>query len=1022
MSDPVKPEGELATPAAAPPPPPSEQQIADGLKYLRQSFKVAAIAHWAVLFGHHVGFEFDTEAFELDLLGVKPDTQVPELLGKILNTLANDRNTKLNALRRSYNRRVTARTDNPFYSWHRVPASVVEAERELEREREDAEWEAKFGSRFPSEPADGAAAADGEQQHKDGPRAIWDDEERKLREAEKALYRMHGKHKAKVEAQLKAEQAEEAAAAAAEVASEVKAEPATMEIDPALLDPALATSTVPPTVDSKADEQKAAGDVVHEAGAADVNMAGSTVEAGVPVTEAALDDGFNAEMADVVAQDAAQGALADKVGAEDQAAEDEEEWYEEQRAVEWHDLSLETKLDAIYNVCEWHMVDPERQFRKYLHWDGEAAWRLDPHCVDAEGNRYFHTADDRLWVQRPPPPPSAEQPEGQAQIKRPRTLLGLKAGPRDKSKKGTVTGVMRVKLRKDPTTGTFEQVDEDDEGAPVASGSGVKVEDAPASDAVVKGEEGDEEPTAAAVEEEVELPEWEQKYWEERLRCETTPGFVEWEALCVTIDDWINFADEIEESDDPVLVKLGDHIRDTVVPAMQEEAKRREAAKAEELAALARKRSSRIVAKDSIADEEARIAAERASERASRASRHQIRSYADDGLGVGESGVGGSDSGTPGAAGESREERLRKREEEKRAREEAEERRLLEEAREIEREEARKANGGVLPVELMNDDERRAWEKQQEKERKKEEADRKKREKEDAKKARARERRAELKAEREAEALADAEAEADARHQAAAANEAAAAAQAAQAAAAAAAAASAQAADDPWWLDCEICQAAGWNYDDGQELLCCDECEEWQHLPCHVYADQVNGRAPQPYTDESFSFVCARCKGLEQRRPKPPVPPPGAIPTLTYPFVPYEPPAPSGKRKAANGRGAPPPAAKKPKAVKPKANGGSIPYGHGSHPLYHPSAYQHPNAVSTYSSASPSAPTPAPAPAAAPPAAAAAPAPAAQPQQSASMSYEDLKAAIEQNPALMAQLPAEYQQHFSQLLGLPLPG
>lgn len=486
---------------------------------------------------------------------------------------------RLNALRRSYNRRVTARTDNPFYSWHRVPASVVEAERELEREREDAEWEAKFGSRFPSEPADGAAAADGEQQHKDGPRAIWDDEERKLREAEKALYRMHGKHKAKVEAQLKAEQAEEAAAAAAEAASEVKAEPATMEIDPALLDPALATSTAPPTVDSKADEQKAAGDVVHEAGAADVNMAGSSVEAGVPVTEAALDDGFNAEMADVVAQDAAQGALADKVGAEDQAAEDEEEWYEEQRAVEWHDLSLETKvrspLCGVIVLLEayalryrsstpsttcasgtWSTPSASSAStftgtarrrgcvvcvplpglrRVHLETDlpphGRHAQRLDPHCVDAEGNRYFHTADDRLWVQRPPPPPSAEQPEGQTQIKRPRTLLGLKAGPRDKSKKGTVTGVMRVKLRKDPTTGTFEQVDEDDDGAPVASGSGVKVEDAPASDAVVKGEEGEEEPTAAAVEEEVELPEWEQKYWQERLRCETTPGFVEWEAV-----------------------------------------------------------------------------------------------------------------------------------------------------------------------------------------------------------------------------------------------------------------------------------------------------------------------------------------------------------------------------------------------------------------------------------------------------------------------------------------------------------
>ena len=50
---------------APPPPPPraplSDAEIASGLKALRQNFKVAAIAHWAVLFGHHVGFEFDTE-------------------------------------------------------------------------------------------------------------------------------------------------------------------------------------------------------------------------------------------------------------------------------------------------------------------------------------------------------------------------------------------------------------------------------------------------------------------------------------------------------------------------------------------------------------------------------------------------------------------------------------------------------------------------------------------------------------------------------------------------------------------------------------------------------------------------------------------------------------------------------------------------------------------------------------------------------------------------------------------------
>lgn len=35
-----------------------------------------------------------SQDFELDLLGVKPGAQVPALLGKILNTLANDRNCK----------------------------------------------------------------------------------------------------------------------------------------------------------------------------------------------------------------------------------------------------------------------------------------------------------------------------------------------------------------------------------------------------------------------------------------------------------------------------------------------------------------------------------------------------------------------------------------------------------------------------------------------------------------------------------------------------------------------------------------------------------------------------------------------------------------------------------------------------------------------------------------------------------------------------------------------------------------
>lgn len=149
--------------------------------------------------------------------------------------------------------------------------------------------------------------------------------------------------------------------------------------------------------------------------------------------------------------------------------------------------------------------------------------RLDPIGKDAAGNTYYHTADDRLWMQRPVPEASSSPADSTVPIRRPKTLLGLQAGPRDKSKKGTVTGVVRFKLRKDPKTGAFEQV---------ATGGG----DDAASDAggSVKGEgdEGDEAVRGKPEqEEERELEEWEREYWRERIRAETTPGFVEWEAV-----------------------------------------------------------------------------------------------------------------------------------------------------------------------------------------------------------------------------------------------------------------------------------------------------------------------------------------------------------------------------------------------------------------------------------------------------------------------------------------------------------
>ncbi|GAA5862828.1 hypothetical protein JCM1840_002290 [Sporobolomyces johnsonii] len=1014
----------------------------EALQALRRSYKVAAVSHFAGLFSHHhTEWEHSIDDLEADLAGTRPDCYVPIMLGKLLNTLANDRNTNhtnwLNALRRSYNRRVTSRADNPFYTWVKVPASVVEAERAREREAEAAAWEQEQRDKF--------GAGEG-----DEARGIWAQEQRRLEEAEKALYKAHGKGKAK-----------EGSAAAS-------------------VEPIAAPLPV-----------KA------EAAEADMSASTSTAHA-VPHTEEALADPFNAELADVIAEDAAQdeqaeqkptsalepeaqvaarerfgGAAGDdasgsdpsaKTDGEPKAEEDEEEWWEEQRAVEWNDLSLDTKIDAIYNVCEWHMVDPDRQFRKYLMFDGESAWRLDPIGSDSEGNKYYHLSDDRMWIQRPPPSAAAAAAAGcppiPQPIKKPHTLLGLRAGPRDKSKKGTVTGTMRFKLKKDLTTGTFQQVDEDDEAEAEADGEDAVMapppktkkddlldseadgpggatssnrrassaltdlddDEKPSTSALLASEDakmeddgaGDLEPSTSAAkpdgrrkrkgqaepEEEKELAQWEKEYWEERWRAENTPGFYEWEAVCVTLDDWRDFPDRFEGTTDEGEIALAHYAAD-FVPEYEQLLEDREKEREAELVAMQRKRSSRIAFKESAADEDARLAAEaqQTVDKFTRVTRAKLH--------VDESGSESGHGATP--KGESREERVRKREAEKRAREEAEEQRQLEELREQEREEAREANGGVLPVELMTAEEKKEWERAQDKERKKRDKDGERKAREDAKKQRAKERRAELKLEREAAAREQAEREA-------------------ADALAAAAPVEVAASDEPWYLDCEICQRAGWNLDDGTEVIGCDQCEEWQHLPCHIQADADAGLDPVPYTAEDYSFICGRCRADPNRRPRPPPPTPIVQP---QPVVAV---ATGTKRKAPaeNGRGAKAaaksqPAAKKAKpAKKATSNGaqGHVPYGHGAHPLYHPSAYQHPNAVQNHS-VSPPVGSPAPP----PPAARQPPAPAQQQQGGGGgggaqpqMTYEDLLARVQENPELLGQLPPAYQQHFSEKLGIPLPG
>lgn len=228
-------------------------------------------------------------------------------------------------------------------------------------------------------------------------------------------------------------------------------------------------------------------------------------------------------------------------------------------------------------------------------------------------------------------------------------------------------------------------------------------------------------------------------------------------------------------------------------------------------------------------DTVARLAAEEAAlaERFTRVTRGQLSSL-DDGGANASAGSNHKQSSLP--VGESREERLKKREDEKRAREEAEEQKMLEQVREREREEARARNGGVLPYEMMNEQEKANYDFEQEKETKRLQKEAEKKKREDVKvchppglcgfnvhtyslvcigssqRQRAKERRAELKAEKEAAEAELAEFEAEINppepayaapvqqyHQqapplAAPLNE-----------------------EPPWYTDCEVCGRQGWN-------------------------------------------------------------------------------------------------------------------------------------------------------------------------------------------------------------------
>ncbi|KAK4701503.1 hypothetical protein P7C70_g4727, partial [Phenoliferia sp. Uapishka_3] len=480
---------------------------------------------------------------------------------------------------------------------------------------------------------------------------------------------------------------------------------------------------------------------------------------------------------------------------------------------------------------------------------------------------------------------------------------------------------------------------------------------------------------------------WEREYWKERDAQLAQPGFFEWEAVCIKVEEYEAFVEQFGKTKDKRERALRDLIALDVLPGVVEHHATLQREREIELAQMSRKRSSRLAILESAAEEDTRIAAEQSEllARASRASRHKVLPSVvanDDSPAISESGDGAGGL----TRGETREERLKKREEEKLAREAAAELAAIEEAKALAREEAIAANGGVVPKGMETPEELEIIRIQEEKEAKKREREEKKRAKE-AEVKRARDERRKEKAE------------------------------AAKAAAAAAAAAVEGDQDEPWFMDCELCKSSGWNLDDGSDVICCDRCEDWQHLDCHIKADTLAGRPRVDYA--KAPFICAYCRADPARGPQKRVAPPPGPPRPLLP-----PPPPAKGRTSLPKADAPPP---KPKRAPPKPKGPKL--GPDGQPVVQqPRSRAKPRTSAPTAQAQPPRQAGSSNGASHPPAQSNHAQPPPQAQASGipgpgqpPLDYPSLLALIKANPVLVNQLPPEYQKHFGTLLKIPIP-
>ncbi|KAF9158153.1 hypothetical protein DFQ26_007932 [Actinomortierella ambigua] len=230
---------------------------------------------------------------------------------------------------------------------------------------------------------------------------------------------------------------------------------------------------------------------------------------------------------------------------------------EDDEPIDYDDLSLETKVMILTNLCEWQLDDPER-FRQSLKEDDELSyeWRVMPIGYDSNGRTYWLFDDNRLYRENPPPPPKASKKKAPA---------------------STPAKVSKPVPRQGTRRSTRAQKD-------------------------LIEPENDVEP--------------------EFIPPPTTEG-VDWEPLCVTRQEWEEFAAVFKRSKHPEEKALYTVVNYDILPKVLEDLMTKERERQKLEAVANRKRSSRIVIRELEIQEKARLEAIRQQELAEAAERRK---------------------------------------------------------------------------------------------------------------------------------------------------------------------------------------------------------------------------------------------------------------------------------------------------------------------------------------------------------------------------------------------------------------